>query len=253
MFKIISCADKEFFHFMPTLERNVKNHFGEYPIIYDIGMTAKQSASLKSRVIKVTPPSNYNQHSKIGSIITSHKPNCVLDFMSQYSEDCLYVDADVLFTEKVTPDEFTGADISVTPRHPNELKSENPYKNGTLNAGVLFFKNTAPVKTFIESWISQCALDQVSDQMAISELLEDARLTNGAFGLVKCGPLSVLKLDARIYNDVGSTIGKIWHFKNAGRRFHKRRRYLKAALLDRFFQKSRTHAIQNRRRAEINK
>lgn len=250
-FRVVTCADAAFFHFLPTLERNVKMRLGQYPIIYDLGMTDAQIASLKSTVLKADRPEDYNSSTDIGNIKATHKPSCLLDFMGRFSEDCLYVDADVLFTDLVTPETFSGADIAVTPRHPNEVQSETAYINGTINTGVLFFRNTDPVKTFIKTWIAQCKLEQRSDQMAMSELLEDVGLKGGGLGMAKQGTLNILKLDARIYNDVGCTTGKIWHFKNAGRRFHKRRRYIKAALLDRFMPAHRSRVIAQRRQREL--
>ena len=65
------------------------------------------------------------------------------------------------------------------------------------------------------------------------------------------GLLQVLKLDSRIYNDVSSTIGKIWHFKNAGRRFHKRQKWYFSTRLEKIAPKWLSYRTEKRRRATL--
>ncbi len=51
----MTCADSEFYHFLPTLEQNVRRKTGRFPIIYDIGLTEKQRNSLKSELYQRPP------------------------------------------------------------------------------------------------------------------------------------------------------------------------------------------------------
>ncbi len=230
-YRIVTCADSGFYHFLPTLEQNVRRKTGRFPIVYDLGLTKKQRKALKSELIQIDPPKEYGLKTSTGNIKATHKPTCLLDFLNRSTEDCLYIDADVVIIDRVEIGEFDRADIAVTPRHPNEMRSADPYLNGKVNTGVIFLRNMNAVRDFVVSWIAQCRTGDCSDQQALTEILPDAGLTDG-LGLGQQGSLQVLKLDARIYNDVSSTIGKLWHFKNAGRRFHKRRKWYFSTWLE---------------------
>ncbi len=215
-FRFLTCADAGFFQFLPSLEKNVFQRHGTYPVIYDIGLTPEQASQLKSEVIKVDPPDGYNDNSVSGAIKATHKPRCVKHFLKHFDQDVLYIDADVIVLETIQHSDFSGGDIAVTPRHPKEMLSQDPYKNGTLNSGVIFFRNTPNVVSFVNLWESECGVDDKSDQMALSDVLEDADI-KGRPGIGRAHGINVLKLPAVTYNDVSCSIGKLWHFKNAGR------------------------------------
>ncbi len=221
-FRILLCADAGFFHFLPSLEKNILRLQGQLPVIYDIGMTPDQTVKLKSDVFKLNPPEGYKETSASGAIKTTHKPRCIKHFLEHNEQDVLYIDADVVVLEQILHSEFTGGDIAVTPRHPKELRSKNPFVNGTLNAGVIFFRNTQKVQDFIDVWETECGVDDKSDQMALSDVLTDADIKSGPNGIGLANGLQVLKLPATTYNDVSCSIGKLWHFKNAGRRASKK-------------------------------
>lgn len=233
-YKIITCADRNFFHFLPALERNVLQVTGEYPIIYDLGMTQKQRSRLRSQIVSITPPDGYNESVAGGAIRTNHRVGCIRDCLERFSQGVLYIDADVLMIEALPVGVFEDVDIALTPRHPNEMRADAPFRNGRINAGVMYFAAQARVFQLLDDWEALCALGFLTDQQAMSDLMEDADLA-GTLGRVQVQGLSVLKLDPRVYDDVGSTTGRLWHFKNAGRRFHKKRRWLKAVWLGRWF------------------
>lgn len=215
-FRVLTCADAGFFHFLPTLEKNIFAQQGEYPVIYDIGMTEEQVAQLKSEVIKIAPPKGFSGSSSSGALKASHKPRCVKHFLEHSDRDVLYIDADVIILEALEDIEFTGGDIAVTPRHPKEMRSKDPYLNGTLNSGVIFFRNIPGVVKIVDLWETECSNDEKSDQMALSDVLIDADIKDGP-GTGRAHGLNILKLPAIKYNDVSYSIGKLWHFKNAGR------------------------------------
>jgi len=230
-FKIVTCADSGFYKFLPSLEKNIKRKFGSYPVIYDLGLTKKQIISLKSTVISITPTDGYNNNSGNGHIRAIHKPTCLQDAMNRFSDDILYVDADVLFLETIEASTFIDADVMVTPRHPIELKISNPFLNGKINSGVIFFKHAPQTQKLIDHWIEECANGDKTDQQALSDLLIDYDLS-GDLGVIEKNGLRVLKLDAQIYNDVGCYTGKVFHFKNSGRRSNRMRRRTKYALAE---------------------
>ena len=70
VYRIVTCADSEFYHFLPTLEQNVRRKTGRFPIIYDIGLTEKQRNSLKSELVQITPP----EYGKKTMRVTSRPP-----------------------------------------------------------------------------------------------------------------------------------------------------------------------------------
>jgi hypothetical protein len=183
-------------------------------------MTPEQVARLKSEVIKITPPQGYKDKSASGAIKTTHKPGCIWHFLTNYDHDALYIDADVMLLEPLTQQDFSQGDVCVTPRHRKEMLSKTPFLNGTLNAGVIFFKNTPAVQNFVALWEAECRVDDKSDQMALSDILTDAKITSGP-GIGKAHGLAIQKMPAAIYNDVRCATGKLWHFKNAGRRSSK--------------------------------
>jgi len=231
-FQVVTCADANFFHFLPALEENVKRKTGQYPVIYDLGLLPKQRARLKSDVISLTPPEGYSKKIPGGAIRTHHKPDCLLDFLTRSDQDALYLDADVLMVDSLPAGVFSGCDVAVTPRHPKELLAGDPFRNGRLNAGVMYFANNELAHALLAQWRAVCADGVHTDQMAMSDILEPTDL-NGPLGVANLGDLRVLKLDPRIYNDVACRTGRLWHFKNAGRRFHKKRRWWATAMRER--------------------
>lgn len=232
-YRVVTCADANFFHFLPILEENVRRKTGQYPVIYDLGLHPKQRARLKSDVISLVPPEGYSERIPGGAIRTHHKPDCLLDFKARYDQNALYLDADVLMIDGLPAGVFRGCDIAVTPRHPKELLMGDPFRNGRVNAGVMYFANNETAQPLLEQWRTVCADGVHTDQMAISDILEPTDL-NGSLGIASLGDVRVLKLDPRIYNDVACKTGRLWHFKNAGRRFHKKRRWWAAAMRERF-------------------
>ena len=68
---------------------------------------------------------------------------------------------------------------------------------------------------------------------SLSRLLEASEL-DGTLGTGNAGFVTVAKLDPREFNDVAQRTGRLWHFKNAGRRLSKKRRWLVAAFKERW-------------------
>ncbi len=231
-FRVVTCADSKFFHFLPALEKNVLRKTGRYPVIYDLGLSAKQRNSLRSEIISLAPPEGYNNNISGGAIRAHHKPDCLLDFIARFDQSGLYIDADVLMVDSLSANVFEGCDIAVTPRHPKELMAPDPFRNGRLNSGVVFFASNVRSVALMRQWRAICEAGVHTDQMALSDLLEPVDLS-GPLGIAELGDASILKLDPRIYNDVSCKTGKLWHFKNAGRRFHKKRRWWAAVMWER--------------------
>ena len=103
-------------------------------------------------LVQITPP-RVRKKTDAGNIKATHKPTCLLEFLNRSTEDCLYIDADVVIVDRVELSEFDTADIAVTARHPNEMRSVDPYLNGKVNSGVIFLRNSNAVRNFVASWI----------------------------------------------------------------------------------------------------
>lgn len=230
-FRILTCSDAGFFQFLPSFERNVFRRFDKYPVIYDLGLSSGQAERLKSQVDQVPFDGTYGAKTPLGFVRTTHKPDCIRHFLETQEESCLYADADIFFVGSIDESVFYDCDVAVTPRHPRELRAPRPFENGKINAGVMYFRNTPAVRAFVVRWQAACADPSISDQLAMSHLLENADLT-GELGLVECEGLRILKLDPVKFNDTGCAHGEIWHFKNAGRRTHKRWRRNLVGWLD---------------------
>jgi hypothetical protein len=213
----MTCGDSNYYKFLKIFEDNIFQIYNSYPEIYDLGMTSNQLASLRSNISNTSTDNKFNKKNSKDCIYTTHKPYCILDFLSKNENNCLYLDADMLSTDKIKNTIFSNIDIAVTPRHKKELKPSH-LKNGLLNAGFLYFKNSNPVKEFINQWIKSCTDSDYTDQEALSLILsKNIDLFNGP-PIQKFGELSVALLDPLEYNDVSCSTGRIFHFKNAGRK-----------------------------------
>ncbi|UTF50110.1 glycosyltransferase family 77 protein [Desulfomicrobium sp. ZS1] len=224
MFTIITCGDSKYFEFLQNFENNIFTIFGYYPTIYDLGLKEDEKAQLKSEVRKIPIKEKFWELNTIGYVKTTHKPRCIKDILNEKIQDCIYVDADVIFTSKIQETEIDNADIGITPRHTKERKPEY-FTNGHINAGFIFFKNTEDVKLLIDKWILSCKDQDTTDQKALSDILkEEIDIINGE-KIQKYKNINVLLLDPSIFNDVSCKTGRMFHFKNAGRREDSLKKY----------------------------
>ena len=224
----MTCGDAYYFKFLKIFEANIFQIYSAHPTIYDLGLTKDQLNELKSAIYQTVTDNKYFKKNSKNCIYATHKPYCILDFLKKQANDCLYMDADTLSTEKIQSNLFSQFDIAVTPRH-NKEKKPSHLKNGLLNSGVIFFKNTNPVIDFIEQWIQACARSECSDQEALSLLLSrEVDLLNGP-AIQKFGGLTVGLLDPSEFNDVSCSTGRVLHFKNAARKKEAWQQYVNAA------------------------
>ena len=99
-FSIVTCGDKNYFPFLKQIESNIFSIYGTYPVIYDLGLEPEQKKNLKSPVRKIAFPETFSGYNSKKYIKAIHKPFCLLDFLTQFSLNCLYIDADTVFIEK---------------------------------------------------------------------------------------------------------------------------------------------------------
>lgn len=111
MFTILTCGDSKYFEFLQNFETNIFAIFGYYPIIYDLGLKEDEKARLKSEVRKIPIKEKFWELNTIGYVKTTHKPRCIKDVLNEKNQDCIYVDADAIFTSKIEEAEFKNADI----------------------------------------------------------------------------------------------------------------------------------------------
>ena len=218
IFKIITSGDKNYFKFLWRFEKNIFKQFGEYPIIYDLGLTDIQKSKLKSQILKTDVPTSFSGYTSDGFIKAIHKPLCVLDFLKKNSSNCLFLDADILFRRNIKNTDFLmdDFDIGITPRHPQE-QYEKLFKNGLLNSGVIYFTNNQSTLNFVNLWIEECKKENTSDQLALSNLIALNKNSFFKVNRINSNGVKVKLLDPKKYNDVSLTKGLILHYKNAGR------------------------------------
>jgi hypothetical protein len=217
-FRVMTCADADYFHFLPYLEANIVRKFGRPPIIYDLGLTPEQRAQLRSEVVSLEVTGAYKAAEPVrGFVMATHKPACLADCLDRTGEACLYVDADVLFVEPLLASDLGSEppDLAVTPRHPKE-RTPLHLENGTINSGVLYFSPRPPARALLDAWTAACAAGDRTDQQALSDLLAGFSILDG-LGPEARGGLRLMKLDPRRFNDVRLKTGRILHFKRAGR------------------------------------
>lgn len=212
--RVLTCADANYFHFLPFLEANVERKFGALPLIYDLGMTPEQRASLRSEVQRVPVPEDFAGHAH-GFVRATHKPACIADGLALSPGGILYADADLLFAGAVTRADLGDADVAVTPRTRREQRPDYLAK-GAINAGLVYFAATPAARALVAAWGEACDAGEVGDQRALSDLLAGFDLL-GPLGAVTRDGMTVRKLDARIFNDNRLKTGRVLHFKNAGR------------------------------------
>lgn len=216
MFDIVTCGDGNYFSFLKHFEANVFDVYGRYPVIYDLGLEDWQKKSLRSTLRQVGVSKDYASYNSNNFIKATHKPWCLLDFLNATENDCLYVDADVVFTSQIRESVFSGAGIALCPRHVKERR-ELYLVNGNLNSGLLYFRNSDQVKCFFDAWIARCQDEDTTDQKALSDLLSTQVDLLGGPRLQYYGDIPIILLDPAVYNDVSCTTGILFHYKNAGR------------------------------------
>lgn len=232
MFDIVTCGDGNYFSFLKHFEANVFDVYGRYPVIYDLGLEDWQRKSLRSTVRQVGVSNDYASYNSNNFIKATHKPWCLLDFLHATENDCLYVDADVVFISEIRESVFSGAGIALCPRHVKERK-EMHLANGYINSGLLYFKNSKEVKLFFDAWIARCQDEDTTDQKALSDLLSTQVDLLGGPRLQYYGDIPIILLDPAVYNDVSCTTGILFHYKNAGRKDWARSKYERMVTLQR--------------------
>jgi hypothetical protein len=237
MFKIVTCGDSKYFEFLLNLEKNIYQTYGFYPIIYNLGLYEEQIKNLNSKVLNICITEKFWESNPNGHIKATHKPKCIENILNTSNDNCLYIDADTIFTSRINEEVFNNADIGITPRHIKERKPQYS-KNGLINTGLIYFRNSEETKTLVEKWLIACQDHDTTDQKALSDILnEQVDLTTGA-ALQKYDTLNILLLDPSIYNDVACKTGIIFHFKNAGRRHVSLLKYRNFASIQSKFPKS---------------
>lgn len=217
--KIITAADDNYFKFLRYLEDNIFKFYKEYPLIYNLGINETSIHSLKSKVKKLKINTDYACFDSRGNIKATHKPLCILDFLNSYEcLDCLYIDADILFSKYVSRKFFKNTDFAVAHRHYKE-QSNDHFLNGFINSGVIYIRNNNKAKKIIIDWYNECTKENMTDQLALSNLIMNKTniYQKSDFIYLKEDEIQLKILNPSIYNDTSLCTGNILHFKNAGR------------------------------------
>jgi hypothetical protein len=207
---IVTTGDSKFFRCLQKLAESVRRQYNTQIIVYDVGLTNKERASLDAQIIQIDVDvdfAGYTVFKKTPFVQATHKPFCVRHYFTHHSEPMILVDADCLFMERV---EQHGFDVGVTLKPRKHIDVSNHY-NGVLNTGVIFFNSNAT--ELVDKWINECRKPDATDQKALTDILSetvDWKLYGKTYdwhGL----KIKVFKTDD--YNDYYLRNGKIFHFK----------------------------------------
>ena len=223
MFSLLTCADTHYYPMALGLARNVRLYPAYKLYLYDLGLKdAEREVLRKLGVTLERIPLGrdiFALNSK-QNIRATHKMDCINHFLRKYATGVLVLDADALLIEDVEELFPAERDIVVTCRCERE-KKPHILVNGKINTGVMAF-GPGVETPFFERWKGLCADGEHTDQSALSALLGEAVDLERIGSRQPYGDYTVRVIDGNIYNDVTCRIGKIFHFKNAGRQFNKR-------------------------------
>lgn len=223
----MTCADHKFMRFARVLQKTMQSHGGMRLYIYDIDPSHEKH---KDADFKISVGLGFDQFDSLGHIIANHKPLCIEDFLRRMNEPCVAIDSDCLITGQIEESEFDGFDVGVTPRG---IREDKPHilKNGLINSGFLFFRPKESVFRLLELWRDRCADGNISDQKALSDILQRSIDFNKGVGVQCCEDVEVGLIDPNDYNDVTCKTGRVFHCKSVARKKNKYYTYL---VLSRF-------------------
>lgn len=213
---IVTSSDSNFFHCLKGLAQSIKQYYGKKLIVYDVGLTEQQKATIDAEVVPIkidvdfTGYAQFWKESKqktVSAIKTTHKPFCVRHYFENYSEPMILVDADCLFNARVEEDGF---DVGVTLRRKNRIDLNNPWI-GIINAGVIFFNTYA--EKLIDAWAQGCMNENTTDQKELAEMLSETIDWKHYGKVYDWHGVKVKVFNAEVYNDVRLKNGRICHFK----------------------------------------
>lgn len=234
-YNILTCADAAYYSLALGLAKNIRQFSDCRLFLYDLGLTEAQRKNLTAWHVQLEYTNfdystfQYNSKNNIRGV---HKIYCIQDFINRYNENIIVLDSDILFIEHVAPFLWPLENqIVLTSRHQRERKP-HILVNGKINTGVMSFGSAIP-PAFFKAWRTLCKNKEHTDQSSISTLVDpyiDWNLLNIPQITPHC---AIILRDGNIYNDVTCRSGKIFHFKNAGRRNNKRIGYTLFSIVQR--------------------
>lgn len=237
MYPILTCADTNFYGMAVCLARVILSYPDCRLFLYDLGLTASEKSHLERLGVTIEKTvfdeDTFSMNSR-GNIRTTHKIDCIAHFIGKYASGVVVLDADAIPVIDCIGELFPGDDeIVVTYRCDRERKP-HILINGKINAGVMAFGKHVG-DDFFGAWKHICDDREQTDQSGLSKLLEQEIRLEDIGSRQRFGAYTVRVLDGNIYNDVTCRIGRIFHFKNAGRQFNKRLGFGVFAWLHRLF------------------
>ncbi|NCC25005.1 MAG: hypothetical protein EOM25_07375 [Deltaproteobacteria bacterium] len=228
-FDVVTSSDQGYAFFLSGLSWSVRRFLDKKLVVYDLGLkdTSKEGLDATFVPVRVKIPS-YREMNAENCIRATHKPACILDWLSKTRRPFIFLDADCLVA---APFVFPMTQVGLTFKHYAEQTSEDFQKNGVINAGVMFFnpgqgKARANLERFIQNWLNRCERDaQITDQLAMSDLLiDEAGFVPGQW-VCDWEGLKIGILPSEKYNDIRQKTGAVYHFKCAFRQEKKRESY----------------------------
>ena len=206
---IVTSANHDFAHCLASLIGSIHQHYGQRPIVYDLGLTPEDRQSMDAVFVDFpVAAATFGFVTKGGHqfVRATHKAGCIQDYWRRHDEPMMFVDADCLFRARV---EEKGFDVGVTLRT-RGLDVSDPF-NGVLNSGVLIFNDPAP--ELLGRWAEQCLIGETTDQKALVEVLSETIDWSAYDRVYDWHGLKVKVFRTDDINDYHLRTGRIWHFK----------------------------------------
>lgn len=252
-YNILTCANADYYPLALGLAKNIRQFPDCRLFLYDLGLTEAQRKTLAAWHVQLEytefDPSAF-QYNRKNNIRAVHKVNCIYDFICRYKESILVLDSDILLIEHVAPFLWPSDNQVVLTRRCRRECKPHILINGKINAGVMAFgSNVEPA--FFKAWQNLCEDREHTDQSAMSALVEPY-LDWNLLDVPQPGPdCTIILRDGNIYNDVTCRTGKIFHFKNAGRKDNKRIGYVLFSFIQRLIPKAVASLISWNRKYEL--
>lgn len=229
--KIVTSCDEDYSYFLRLFTQNVRSVFNKQTQVYDLGLSEDTKKSIDAEYIHMDIPNEFKTINDENCIRAVHKPLCLTHYILNNDNPFIFIDTDCLFINTIEPGMH---DLYFTFRLYSEQTKKDFAKNGCVNSGVIIFNNTSDKKeqfiSFLSDWNDKCnSSGNITDQKALSDMLFEMTNNLAPEKELTSHGLSIKILSSEKFNDVKCQTGRIWHFKGANRRSHKKEKFTKTA------------------------
>ena len=219
-FRVLTCADADYFHFLPYFEANVRAQVRHAAADLRPRPDGRAARGAALRGASASPvPADYKDHEPThGFIMTTHKPACVADALDREPGRRPLRRRRRAVRRAGRPPPTSAAPTS--PSRPRIARERRPdyLANGALNAGVALLRRHPGRPGAWSPPGPRPAPRAAAPTRRRSPTSSPASTCSDRLGPETRGrPDRLMKLDPRTFNDTRLKTGRVLHFKNAGR------------------------------------